>query len=243
MLEIESRIKKWRIKRPLTKKQIISRFKEWYYEFARVLKSGSPKVLGPLKIEAIENFLGLVGSFPQIARKRDMLMPVFVYSFFRTKEINVTFSLLKRLSGLTKRECFQMLKKINGIFPEYINRDRKRVVLDKISEIVDHFQLNSQFFENADKILEKLWWILNNTTDGVIAGTVSALSLMSIHSNSPLLCDICKKIEIRQSTVIYQAKKLVKRLGVVGFTTLGRSKELLCTEVLEKVVGIQVVGN
>lgn len=224
--------------KPPTKEQIISKFKEWYYLFAREMKVGSPNTLGPLKIEAIETFLGVLERLPQPSHKRDMLIPVFVFSFFRAKGFNVTFSLLKRLSGLTKHECFDMLKRIYGTFPEYINRDRKRVILDNINDVESFFQLNSRFFENAGKILQKLWGILNNTTDGVIVGTVSALALISIHSNSPMLHSICQKIEIRQSAVIYQVKKLVKRLGVSGFTTLGRSKELVCREVLEKVVGI-----
>ena len=98
--------------KPLTKEQIISKFKEWYYVFAREVKVGSPSTLGSLQSEAIETFLGVLEGLPQPSHKIDMLMTVFVYSFFRTKGFNVTFSLLKRLSGLTKHECFHMLKKI-----------------------------------------------------------------------------------------------------------------------------------
>jgi len=224
--------------KPLTKEQIISKFKEWYYVFAREVKVGSPSTLGSLQSEAIETFLGVLEGLPQPSHKIDMLMTVFMYSFFRTKGFNVTFSLLKRLSGLTKHECFHMLKKINGTFPEYITRDRKRIILDNIRDVESFFQLNSRFFENAGKILQKLWGILSNTTDGVIVGTVSALALISIHNSSPLLCSVCQKLEITQSAVIYQIKKVVNRLGVSGFTTLGKSKDLVCSEVLRKVVGI-----
>ncbi len=104
-----------------------------------------------------------------------------------------------------------------------------------------HFQLSSRFSEYVGKILQKLWGILNKTTDRVIAGTVSALALIALHSNSLLLCNICQKVEIQQSAVIYQVTKLVKRLNVSGFTTLGESKKLLRSEILEKVVGIQVI--
>ncbi len=228
----------WNYKRPLTKEQVISKFKRWYYKFAREMKVGSPRVLGPLKTDATETFLVVLEGLPQPSHKRDKLMPVFVYTFFRAKGFNVTFSLLKKLSGLTRHECFHMLKKINGIFPEYITRDRKQVVLDKIREVESSFQLNSRFFETASKILQKLWGILNNTTDRVIAGTVCALTLIALNNNSPILYSICQKVEIQQSAVIYQTKKLVKRFRVSGFTTLGESKELLRSEVLEKVVGI-----
>ncbi|KKK97814.1 hypothetical protein LCGC14_2649010 [marine sediment metagenome] len=168
-------------------------------------------------------------------------MPVFVFSFFRVKGIDVTFSLLRRLSGLTLHECFQTIKKISGTFPEYATRDRKQVILKKINEIKYFFHLNSLFFENASKILQKLWGILNNTTDRIVAGTVSALALISIHNNSLKLSFICQKIEIAHSSVIYQVKKLVKNLGFTGFTKLNESQELLCSEVLKKVIGIQVI--
>ncbi len=47
----------WKYKKQLTKEQVISKFTEWYYKFARELKAGSPRVLGPLKSNAIETFL------------------------------------------------------------------------------------------------------------------------------------------------------------------------------------------
>ena len=42
--------------------------------------------------------------------------------------------------------------------------------------------------------------------------------------------------------MIYRVKKIVKRLGILGFINLGKSRELLYCEVLEKVVGILDLG-
>lgn len=223
--------------RPPAKNQVVSMFNEWYYKVARAVKAGSPKVLGPMKAEAIEIFLNLLKGLPQPSHKRNELITVFVYSFFRTKGINVPFSLLRKLSGLTKHEYFHMLKKINGIFPEYMTRDRKNIILGKVHEIENSFQLNSGFFKNASIIAQKFWGILSNTTDTVVAGTVSALALISIQSTSPTLSKVCQELKIQQSTMIYQIKKLVKRLNVSGFTTVGKSKELLFREVLKEVIG------
>jgi len=66
---------------------------------------------------------------------------------------------------------------------------------------------------------------------------VSALALIALRADSPMVFNICQKAEIQQSTVIYQVKKIVKELGISGFTTLGKSKELICN-VLEKIIGI-----
>ena len=56
-----------------------------------------------------------------------------------------------------------------------------------------------------------------------------------------MLNEVCQKIGISQSAVIFQVKnKLVKRLGISGFNTISDSKEVLISEILEKIVDIQV---
>ena len=235
--------KVWRYKKPLTKEQVISKFNKWFLKFARELKAGSPQELSIMNSDALKTYLSMLEGLSQPSHLREMLMSVFVYSFFRAKGFNTTYSLLKKLSGLTRHEYFSMLKRIDGTFSECTTRttrDRKHVILGKLYEIKDHFKLNTQFFEYAGKILQKLWGILGDTTDGIIVGTVSALSLIALHIYSPPLRNICQKIGISQSAVIYQVKKIVKRLGIFGFTTLRQSRELLHCEVLEKVVGIQL---
>lgn len=224
----------WKYRRPLTKEQVITKFKEWYYKFARAV---TPKMLGSMKTEALKTFLNLVKGLTQPSHKIDQLIPVFVYSFFRTKGIDITFPLFKKLSGLTRHEIFCMLKKIGDTFPEYIIRNRKQIILNKINTVKSEFHFNYLFYKNADKILRKLWDILSNTTDRVVAGTVSTLALISINGNSPIN-NICQKLEIKQSTVIYQIKKLVNKFEVSGFTTLGESKDLIYSDILERVVGV-----
>ena len=59
-----------------------------------------------------------------------------------------------------------------------------------------------------------------------------------------MLNEVCQKIGISQSAVIFQVKnKLVKRLGISGFNTISDSKEVLISEILEKIVDIQVAKN
>lgn len=228
----------------LTKEQITSRFEGWYYKFARELKVGTPRVLGLLKIEAIKGFFNVLEGVPQPSHCRDKLMPVFVYFFFRAKGINVTFSLLTKLSGLKRQKCFHLLKKVNGLFPEYIQRDRQRVIIAKIQDVEDTYHLDSVFSKNAEKILQKLGKFLDNTTDGVIAGTIAALAFISINDNCLTVSKICQRIGITHSAVIFQVKnKLVKKFHISGYTTFNRSKELLIREILEKIVGIQMINS
>ncbi|KKN02227.1 hypothetical protein LCGC14_1119890, partial [marine sediment metagenome] len=167
------------------------------------------------------------------------ILPVFIFSFLRANTIDVSISLLLNLSGMDRHKCFQALKRINGIFPEYVKRDRKQVVLGKVRMIKVSFGLDSGFFENATKILQRFWEFLCNTGDNIIAGTIAALALLSVHSNLPVL-RVCEKIGISQSAVIYQLKnKLLERLNITGFKTFRQAKKMLTSEVLEKVVGIK----
>lgn len=221
-------------KKPLTKEETLLKFERWYYKFANELHTSSAREAKELRLGATKIFFGVLETLPYSSsfKNPNKLMPVFVYSFLRARGFDISFSLLSRLSGMTKHECFQTLKKIT-IFPEYVNRDRKQLILGKIRGVEKHFHLNSQFFENANRILQKLWELLKNTTDSVIAGTVTALSLISIHNNIPILKWVCQKIGISQSTVIFQVKnKIVKRLGISGFTTFRNSKEVLISEPL-----------
>lgn len=167
-----------------------------------------------------------------------------MYSYFRAKGIDVTFSLLRELTGMTRHQCYMTLKKVYDIFPEYKTRDREQIILNRIHDILVHFRLSLAFFENARKILLKLWGLLQGTTDSVVAGTVSVLSLISLNLLSPRVRNICERIGITHSTILFQIKnKLLTSLGISGFTTLTKSKELVVDEVLKKVVGIQIVKS
>lgn len=232
---LKSRVTKQ--KKVLTKQQIISNFKACYNSFTTELNIDSPRIFDDLKTEAKDIFFDVINQFHSPLFKIELKIPVFVYLFLRDKGFGITFSLLMKISKQTKHECFHMLKKIDGTFSNHVTRNRKQIILEKIRKIRAKFQLDPQLLENANKILRKLWPILCNTTDQVVAGTVSVLALISLQSNSPPYYLICKEIKITQGAVIYQVKKIVSHFGVSGFNTLCKSRELLYKEVLLKVVG------
>jgi hypothetical protein len=118
------------------------------------------------------------------------------------------------------------------------------VVLEKIKVLMNFFKLSDKFYKNAEIIMETLWKYLHNTTDNVIVGTISVLSLFSIKDDSVRIFHICQRIRISQSAVIYQiTNKILKPLRISGFTTLKTSKELLQKELLEKIVNLRIANN
>ncbi|KKM61415.1 hypothetical protein LCGC14_1531940 [marine sediment metagenome] len=225
----------------LTKGEILAQFGEWYYRFVNELSTNSTAKFEHLRGKAIKILFQILDELPKSPSYKHLnrILPVFIFSFLRANTIDVSISLLQNLSGMDRHKCFQALKRINGTFPEYIKRDRKQVVLGKVRMIKVFYGLDSRFFENATKILQRFWEFLCNTGDNIIAGTIAALALLSVHSNLPVL-RVCEKIGISQSAIIYQLRnKLLKRLNITGFKTFRQAKKVLTSEVLEKVVGIK----
>jgi len=227
--------------RLLAKGEILAQFGEWYYKFGNELSTNSTVKLEQLREKAIKTFFKVLDELPKSPSYKHLnrILPVFIFSFLRANTIDVSISLLLNLSGMDRHKCFQALKRINGIFPEYVKRDRRQVVLGKVRMVKVSFGLDSRFFENATKILKRFWEFLCNTGDNIIAGTIAALALLSVNSNLPVL-RVCEKIGISQSAIIYQIRnKLLRGLNITGFKTFRQAKKVLISEVLEKVVGIK----
>lgn len=120
-----------------------------------------------------------------------------------------------------------------------MHRDRNQLIMGRINEVKNYFRLSSEFHENAKVLLTKLWNYLNTTTDDVIAGTISTLSLLSVKDDTIRINKVCEKIGISQSSIIYQIKnKLFKTLRISGFKNLTNSKDLIQKEILGNIAGL-----
>ncbi len=116
-------------------------------------------------------------------------------------------SFLTKLSGLTRHEYFQTLKKVEGFLPRYVYREREFIIKRELTKIREYFQLNSDFIDNGNKILSVLWETLSITVDKIIAGTVSVLALLSLKLLSPQVTSVCKVLGVTHSAIIYQFKR------------------------------------
>jgi hypothetical protein len=171
----------------------------------------------------------------------NVLGPIFILHFLKVNGLTFNFHSSLPYLQINKHEYFIGLKKITPFFiHEYGNRDRKLQVMDIIEEVKTYFGLKKRFYKNAHTILERLWELLQNTTDEVLAGVISVLSVISINNESISVNAVCEKIGIASSSVIYQVRnKLFKALKISGFTTLRKSKALIRKEIFEKMVEIK----
>ena len=114
------------------------------------------------------------------------------------------------------------------MYPEYLKKDKRGLVLTKVTQIKAKFRLPAQFKPNATAIMDKFWSYISNTTENVIVGTVCVLTILAMDIQKYSYSQICESIGIAPSTVIYQIRnKLFKRLHIAGFQSVLKSREMI----------------
>ncbi|MEJ2251684.1 MAG: hypothetical protein P8Y97_18755, partial [Candidatus Lokiarchaeota archaeon] len=169
-------------------------------------------------------------------RNIQRLVPVVIYISLKLKLIPINQYEVLEIGHINKKDFNAFKLQIYRVKPEYIERNRKEYVIRRIFEIREHFGLDMAFYNIAVSILGKMWGIIKNTTDDVIAGLVSSIVILcnyqdkdSININS-----LCQMLGIRMSTIHSQVKrKIFQRLKIPGFQSLVRSSDLLKT-IMEK---------
>jgi len=133
------------------------------------------------------------------------------------------------VSNISKKDFNAFKLQILEFFPEYIDRDRKAYVLQKIMELAEHFKLGMEFYFQSKKIMFRLWESIKNTKDEVIAGLVTSISVLCGFKRKDVSVSvICNKLGIKMSTIQSQVKRRIfDQFHVCGFTTLIKSAELL----------------
>ncbi len=112
--------------------------------------------------------------------------------------------------------------------PEYVKRDRLKIVRKKIFSVITHFHFDSKFLEASSSLLKKFWNNISNTTENILAGVISILTMIKLDIPYVNYNDICKYLNIGQSTVFYQVKnKILRPLHIEGFNGFKKSPKLL----------------
>ena len=85
-----------------------------------------------------------------------------------------------------------------------------------------------EFFFKSKKILYKLWEVIKNTKDDVVAGLVSSISVLCSFPEKATINSICKKLGIKMNTIQVQVKKKIfDNFNENGFVSLVKSAGLL----------------
>jgi hypothetical protein len=177
-------------------------------------------------------------------RAPEKLVPIMIYLVFKLQNLSINEAKLLEVSNISKKDFNAFKLQIYNFFPQYQDRDRKSYILQKISEITEHFQLGMGFFFQCKKILFRLWDNIKNTKDNVIAGLIASISLLcSFKDKDVSVSSICQKIGISMSTIQSQVKRRIfDEFKISGFSTLIKSTDLL-KKVMKKMGLLEVNQN
>jgi hypothetical protein len=156
-------------------------------------------------------------------------VPLTIYFVCKFENISINEAELLEVSKISKKDFYAFKLQILNFFPEYVERDRKTYVLQKILELTEHFNLGMEFYFQSKKILFRLWKNIKNTKDEVIAGLVASISVLCAFKSKDIsVSAICNKLGIKMSTIQSQVKRRIfDQFQIEGFTTLIKSSELL----------------
>jgi len=167
-------------------------------------------------------------------RNVQKLVSVVSYLCLKLRNVPINPVELIKSSDIKKKEFNEFILQVQKYIPKYAERNRQEYVLQRVLEITQHFELGMPFFYQSKKIMFKLWESIKNTTDHVIAGLVSSISILCSYRDQVSVSSICNLLAIRMSTIQSQIKKKIfEKFKVQGFVSLVRSSELL-SKVMEK---------
>ncbi|MFX1497995.1 MAG: hypothetical protein ACFFBH_10735 [Promethearchaeota archaeon] len=167
-------------------------------------------------------------------RTPEKLIPLVIYFTCKYECKPIDEHALLEVSHINKRDFQSFKLQIHEFKPEYKERNRKEYIAQKILEITECFELGMYFYYQSKKILDMLWEVIKNTKDTVITGVVTSVSALCVPSASITVSEICKRLNIRMSTIHKQVeRKIFEQFRIPGFISLVKSAGLL-KEVMQK---------
>ncbi len=163
-------------------------------------------------------------------RNPDKLLPTLIYFYCKKESMAINEQKLLDIAKVEKKEYNYCKLKISRLIPEYYERDRKDLIMNKVLGISEQYNLGMDFYYDAKKVLINLWEGVKCTTDDVIAGLISSVAVLCNYRNKITISSICSALNIQMSSIQSQVKrKLIKRFNVPGFESLVKSADLVKT--------------
>ena len=160
----------------------------------------------------------------------EKLVPLIIYFCLKMRNISISRAQIIKESAISKKEFNDFYQQVQKFIPEYKERNRQEYIHQLFLEISWNYNLGIVFYQQAKKILYKLWNDIKNTTDNVIAGLVSSISVLcsTTFRSKVKVSTLCEHLEITMSTIQNQVKKKIfKRFKVDGFVSLVKSAGVL----------------
>jgi transcription initiation factor TFIIIB Brf1 subunit/transcription initiation factor TFIIB len=198
------------------------------FEYLALPKSYLKEVIG-LVLE-IRSKLGKGTKYRAVSR----LVPVVIYIALKMKFVPINQYDLLEVSKIDKKDFNAFKLQVYSVKPEYIERNRRKYIARRLYEIRESFDLDMTFYRTALTILNKMWGVIKNTTDDVVAGLVSSITILCNYRDEVTVSSICDMLGIRMSSIQSQVKRRIfDRLQIIGFQSLVKSSDLL-RNVMEK---------
>jgi len=167
-------------------------------------------------------------------RSVEKLVSITIYFCLKLRNVSINPYELIEISNITKKEFNDFNLQLQRFLPHYAERNRQEYILQRILEISEHFELGMPFYYLSKKILYRLWHGIKNTTDNVVAGLISSISVLCSCKDKVSISSICNRLGIRMSTVQSQVKKRIfERFKAEGFISLIKSSDIL-VQLMEK---------
>ncbi len=161
-------------------------------------------------------------------KQAEKLVPVVLYMFYKIKWIKICSNKIIEASNLPEKKFRNYLLEAVRYCPEYLSRNRTKMVQELVLYVIDHFHFDHEFVQVSDSLLRKFWNRLTNTTDSNIAGVICILTMIKLGVNSVSYSTVCKKLGIRMGNLFYQVKhNILSSETVEKFTGFKRSPNLL----------------
>jgi hypothetical protein len=167
-------------------------------------------------------------------RNPEKLVPIAMYVFCKVNKISINKRALLGVARVSKKDFHSFLTTILKFFPRYDEETKRDYILQKVMKITETFNLGMEFYFLSKNILTRLWNVIKNTKEDVVAGVVTSVATLCNYRDLVSVNALCKQLNIRMSTIQFQVKnRIFKPTRTSGFTTLVRSTDLL-KEIIDK---------
>ncbi len=167
-------------------------------------------------------------------RSPDKLVPFSVFYVLRSHDIIIKKSEVLEISNITREEFRKFTYTGLKYFPEYFQRDKKKTIIHMISDLTRTLQLGFTFHNYARKLLEKLWEILKDAKDTLIAGVIATLTALCIYSKNLKLSHIAHNLGLGSGTIQTKIKeKIIPHFKISGFKSLKHSADIIKERLLD----------
>ena len=167
-------------------------------------------------------------------RNPEKLVPIAMYVFCKQNKVSINKRALLGVARVGKKDFHSFLTTILKFFPHYDEEKKRDYILQKVMKITETFELGMDFYFLSKDILYRLWNVIKNTKEDVIAGVVSSVATLCKYRDLVSVNALCKQLNIRMSTIQFQVEnRIFKPTRTKGFTTLVKSADLL-GQIIEK---------